>query len=364
MFAHSFKNTLKILLRQKTLVFWSLLFPLALGLMFKLALGNIDNEIKLDAIPVAVHQELVEEPFFKMFLDQLEKEEIFEVHQVSDDQLLKDKEVVAYIETTDKLVTNESGLKQTIVESIMNSYAHNQASIMRILQDNPQADLSQFWAQSDHIKDTSSENMNMVNTYFYTLVGMQTMYGYMWGLSVIYQYEANLSTTAKRNSIAPIKKFVSLFASLLVAWLINMAVVIVTMFFVHFVLGIELGHRIGYIFALVSLGALTGVAYGTLIGVSNKKSIDFKVGIGVSSTMALSFLAGMMVSDIKVLIQRTVPIINQLNPVALITDAMYSLYYYEGLGRFFMNMMWLGGVTLFLIALTFFLIRGKQYDSL
>ncbi|HHX53117.1 MAG TPA: ABC transporter permease [Erysipelothrix sp.] len=364
MFAHSFKNTLKTLLRQRTLVFWGLVFPIVLGFFFKLALGNIDAEIQFEVIPVAVNEKLLEDEIFSGVMSDLEEEDILEITATTDDSLVKDKEVVAYIEDLDKIITSGSGIQETIVESIMNAYSHNQATIIRIMTENPQADLTKILEVESYIEDTSSSNMSMVNTYFYTLIGMQAMYGYMWGLTVMYQYEANLSTEAKRNVVAPIKKYVSLFAALLVAWLINMVVIIILMLVVHFVLNVNLGDQIGPILGLVSLAALTGVGFGTLIGVSNKRSMDLKVGIGISLTMAMSFLAGMMVMQMKIIIQRVAPIVNQINPVALITDAMYSLYYYPTLDRYFTNMIWLAGVTIVFIGATFFFIRGKRYDSL
>lgn len=80
--------------------------------------------------------------------------------------------------------------------------------------------------------------------------------------------------------------------------------------------------------------------------------------------MLWSFLAGMMQSDIKILIERNAPIINKLNPVALITDAMYSLYYYNTLDRFYENIIYLLGITVFFIIGMFFFMRGKKYESL
>ena len=80
--------------------------------------------------------------------------------------------------------------------------------------------------------------------------------------------------------------------------------------------------------------------------------------------MFWSFLAGMMASSIKILIERNIPILNKLNPVALITDALYSLYYYNTYDRFFGNIMYLSLVTLIFVLGTIFFMRGKKYESL
>ena len=54
MFKHLFMNKMKILLKNKALLFWSLIFPFVLGTFFQLALGNIGEEFEKEIIPVAV----------------------------------------------------------------------------------------------------------------------------------------------------------------------------------------------------------------------------------------------------------------------------------------------------------------------
>ena len=80
--------------------------------------------------------------------------------------------------------------------------------------------------------------------------------------------------------------------------------------------------------------------------------------------MLMSFLAGMMMSEMKIIVEENIPILNKLNPVALVTDAIYALYYYEETSRFYQNMVYLGLVTLALILGSMYFMRGKEYESL
>ncbi len=68
MFLHSFKNTFKVLIRDKTLIFWTLIFPLILGFFFNIALGNIINSMKFDPINVVVKDDLRDDKYFDNFL--------------------------------------------------------------------------------------------------------------------------------------------------------------------------------------------------------------------------------------------------------------------------------------------------------
>ncbi len=330
MFLHSFKNTFKLLLRQKAMLFWALLFPIVLGIFFKLAFGNINENSKFKTIDVAVNETLMQDDNFKNFMNEMEDEKYFKVVESKNEDILNTNEdVKAYIDSMDKIYTKKSGISETIVETIMNSYSQKVSMITKIMQKNPTADIGKILNVDDHIKDVSRKNMNPVNVFFYTLLGMTTIYGYMWGLFVSFQYEANLSTNAKRNAVSPTKKSVMLSASVLVSWIINF-----------------------------------GVAFGILIGVSNKKSLDTKTGMGIAITMLMSFLAGMMVPEIKIVIAEKLPIINKINPVAVVTDAVYSLYYYDSMVRFNKDIINLLIITVVFVVASLFFMRGKEYESL
>lgn len=365
MFWHSFKNTFKFLLREKAMVFWALVFPIIMGMFFKLAFGNITENNKFDPIDIGVSESALADQNFKNFLETMEDEDYFRITRAKDKGILDtNPDVRVYIEAKDKIITKKSGIQETIVETILNDYAQKSELIKRALEKNPQTDISKLLNVEDHIKDESRENMDPINAFFYTLIGMTTIYGYMWGLYVIYQYEANLSVNAKRNAVAPIKKSVSLSASALASWIINFIITLIFIFYLDKALGVEFGKRMPLLILLSLVSSLTGVAFGIFIGVSNKKNIEFKINLGIAITMLMSFLSGMMVSSMKVMIQENIPILGKINPVAVVTDAIYSLYYYDSTSRFYENLGLLILISLVFLAGSLFLMRGKEYESL
>ena len=365
MFLRSFKNTFKLLLRQKAMLFWALLFPIVLGIFFKLAFGNITENSKFKTIDVAVNETLMQDDNFKNFMNEMEDEKYFKVVESKNEDILNTNEdVKAYIDSMDKIYTKKSGISETIVETIMNSYSQKVSMITKIMQKNPTADIGKILNVDDHIKDISRKNMDPVNVFFYTLLGMTTIYGYMWGLFVSFQYEANLSTNAKRNAVSPTKKSVMLSASVLVSWIINFAITVLFIAYLKYALGVGFGDRIGALIGLASISSLCGVTFGILIGVSNKASLDTKIGMGIAITMLMSFLAGMMVPEIKVIIAEKLPVINKINPVAVVTDAVYSLYYYDSMARFNKDIINLLIITVVFVVASLFFMRGKEYESL
>lgn len=365
MFYHEFKKTLRVFMRQKVMIFWALIFPLVLGVFFKLALGNVKDSNNFEAIKVGVNESLIDDEYFKNFIDQMKEEGLLDLVASKDDKILDQDDVSAYIEKKDKLLLKKNGVRESILVNILKYYSMNENMVRTIMEKNPNTDISNIFVDKTHIEsDIPNKDMDPTMVFFYALIGFQIIYGYSWGLSIIYQYEANLTTIAKRNAISPLNKRISLLASMSVGFLLNFCIALFTMLIFNKVLGVDFSNRIPQLLLIVAIGSLTGVSLGMVIGASNKADIETKIGLGIGISLLLSFLAGMMVSNIKIIIAEKAPLINKVNPVALISDGIYSLYYYQSLDRYYNNVICLVGVTLGLILLTFIFTRGKQYDSL
>jgi len=376
MFFNVFKNSLKILVKDKATVFWTIIFSILLAVMFKMAFSKLDDIDKFEAIPIAVQEQALEDEYFSEYITTIEKEEYINIVKLEGKteeerkeevrKLLDEKTIVAFIENEESIILGEgsSRVEETIIKSLMDGYIQNKSMIMNILKENPYTNLSDVLDFETYVKEELNENMSIINTFFYTLIGMQALYSYIWGMRVMYMYEANLSTQGKRNSISPNDKRISVLASIFAAWILSMLSSLIAVSFINFILEINIGSKVIPILFLLLLGTLTGVSFGSFIAVSNRQSVGVKNGIGIGVTMFWSFLSGMMASNVKILVQRNAPILNKFNPVALITDALYSLYYYNTYDRYFENMIFLFLVTVVFILGTIFFMRGKKYESL
>jgi len=72
----------------------------------------------------------------------------------------------------------------------------------------------------------------------------------------------------------------------------------------------------------------------------------------------------MMVPDIKYTIAEKFPLLAYINPVNLVADAMYSLYYYDTYDRFYLDALVLGIITVVLGVASYIGIRRKNYASI
>ncbi|MDD2207991.1 MAG: ABC transporter permease [Bacilli bacterium] len=373
MFFHIFINKLKILLKNKSMIFWTLFFPLALATFFYLAFSNIDSNEKFTEIDIAIvdNEQFQNNVDFKHLMASLSNEEnIFNTDYVNIDvakKLLEDNRIKGYILVEDEInvYIKENGISQTIIKSVIDNFYQINSAVNHIFIEKQEitniilADLNQ-----NYFNDISNDKISSTVTYFYTLIGMVCLYGGFFGVNALNESESNLSKRAARLNVSPIHKLKFLLISLLVAFIIQYMETLILLSYVVYILKVDFGNQILPIIILTANGTIAGISFGAIVGLSNKGSENTKTGILVSVTMLLSFLAGMMIGDIKYLIEKNIPLLAKINPVNMITDALYSLYYYNNLDKYFSNLFSLIIFSFIMITVSYIILRRKKYDSI
>jgi len=378
MFMHIFLTRLKILLRNRELIFWTLLFPIALGTFFNLAFSNLNASETFKAINLAVvdNEYYQKDENFKAALEGASQGEnkLFNLKVVSAEEarkLLNDNKIAGYIslDPAINLIVNKSGLDQNIIKNFIDSYSQTVSSVSSIMAQNPTGleallkDLNNRQEYTTEVSGSSSEPNNVLN-YFYTLIAMTCFYGALFGNLEIKDIQADLSTLAARINMAPVHKFKAFISSMCASCLIFFTEILILMAYLVFVLKVDFGTRTGLVLLTSFIGSVTGVSFGAFISATVKKDENFKVGIIIGSTMFCSFLAGMMYQKMKYIIAENVPVLSYLNPINVLTDAFYSLYYYDKLSRYIVNISVLTAFVAVFWVGTYLLIRRRKYASL
>jgi ABC-2 type transport system permease protein len=134
-----------------------------------------------------------------------------------------------------------------------------------------------------------------------------------------------------------------------------------------FILKVDFGDQMGYIFLTCFVGCAAGITFGSFVASVVKKGEGVKTAIILGGTMVASFLSGMMSgygNNIKYIIGQKVPLLAYINPVSLIADTFYTLYYYDTHTRFFINIALLCGFTVLFSLCTYLVIRRQKYASI
>ena len=124
---YDFKYSLKILFRNKSLIFWTFIFPIILGTFFKLAFNDIENNEAFHPFDIAVVEsnDFNNNKIFKDAIKSVSKDndnKLFNVKYVSKsdaNKLLEDKKVTGYLEFIGNDVNikiNDNGIYETILK--------------------------------------------------------------------------------------------------------------------------------------------------------------------------------------------------------------------------------------------------------
>ncbi len=372
---HIYKYRLKCIIRDKQMVFWSLLFPIILAVLFNLAFSNLSKSENFKEIRIAVaeNDELRGNPQFTEALNSVP--DLFDVIYTSKadaEKLLEEDDIRGYIyfDQGPKLVVKRSGINQSILKAFLDDYVQTGSTIERIMEKNPAAlqgglidSVSERNSYLREISHGKAEPDTAVN-YFYALIAMACLYGSFSGLKEVTALQGNLSFQGARVNVTPVNKARMIAASIGAAVTYQLFVITSHILFLVFVIKVDFGNQMFYIALACLVSSVTGVTYGTFISSVNRKSEGVKIGILIGTSMIMSFLSGMMFDKMKYIINSKLPILGYLNPANLITDAFYSLYYYDTHTRFFTNIGLLCGYIAFFGAVTYLSLRRQKYASI
>lgn len=359
-------------LRERELLFWSCAFPLILGVMFYVAFSDaMEGEI-LKAIPTAV----VEEEGGEIFLEYLETldEETLQMEILSEEEALErlhadEIDGIFYAKEEPALTLAASDMEQSILKVILDTYYKNAELMARVAKEHPESMEAAVQAMSEW-KETTKEvslggrTLNPYVSYFFALIAYACLSGAFLGMQACVDSQANLSALGARQCITPTKKMQLVHANLLVLFVIHFIEVMLLTLLIQYGFGIDLGGNMLQLVAVNLMGSMIGVSAGILLGSIGKVSYDIRMGLVVSATLVPAFLAGLMVGDMKDLLEQHCPIINRINPAAVLSDAYYCMAVFNDTSRLVRNLTILLVMSAAFLLIAVGVTRRERYDSI
>ena len=393
MFLHNFKYSLKTLLRNKGLIFWTFAFPIILGTLFNLAFSDIENKETLDIIDIAIvnNEEFKTDTYFtesfKVLSKKKEPNQLFNIKYTNlstAQSLLKEKKITGYLLFENhevKITVNDKGYNETILRSVVDELS-SQKEMLETLTTKEITDSYKSGNQNVNYEKIYQDTLNLINSTipklnnisnsnlsytmieYYTLLAMACLYGALIAMFVTNKKIANMSSAGKRTSISPAHKKTLLLGSFLASYLVQLLGILILYLYTILVIKVDYGNNTFLVFLLLMAGSLAGLTLGVAISTILKSNENTKTGILISLTMLASFLSGMMGITMKYIIDTNIPILNKINPAAMITDGFYSLYYYSTLDRFYFNIISLLIFSVIMLFISYQGLRRDKYDSI
>lgn len=362
--------------REWSIMFWALAFPIVLGTFFNISFGSGDLGEDMEVIPVAIIEEAGQsdsKTAFKEFLNQLDQDTI-EIKEMDEEQALKELKGdgitgIYYIRDEKSLTVAKSDIETSILKSLLDSYNKNEAVIMKIAKEHPEnlgkamEEIGDFRTMTEDVS-LSGKTTNPSISYFFALIAFACLSGAYLGVEGSFSAQANLSALGARRSVTPTHKLKLVIIDMIVLFTIQYINILILTLVIRYAFGVSLGGNIPGILLIDLLGSLIGVSIGIMIGCIRRLPSGIKMGVTVASTLIPSFLAGLMFGNMKNLVEQHLPILNRINPAAVLSDAFYCLGVYNDTARFTRSLIILGVMSVLFMGIAFMAVRRERYDSI
>ena len=381
MFWHSFKYSLKTTLRDRVQMFWSFIFIILLGTLFRATFGNayekselrynievvayIEDEFIMENVSTIIENITVDEAGEKKLVD------ITYVSSMEEAEELFDESGAGLLYSEEgnlKLIVKESGIDESILSGVVSQY-HQIITVMKDVADKPAEVQAAVMAElmndaSKNVeKSISDANMDAFGQYFFNLITMGCLMAATAGVTFTIKNQANLSNLGARKNLGGAGTFARTFGGLAAIWLV-LSIVTILAFGYLLIIGVDFGTRIPAVILTIIVGNLLGLSAGYFVGSIGKLSKSVKDSIAVLFSVFTCFLSGLMIMDMRMLIELNCPIINDINPAIWISDAFYSLVIYDTYDRYIQNMIIMTVFSLACLVGGVILGRRKQYASI
>lgn len=349
MFLRLLKYNFIGMIRSKSGLFWTIAYPILLASLYMVAFSSLIN-FKQKSVNIG----LLKDSSVKNILSSVKIFNIIELEKENVDSALQNKTIEGFIENDFSLRISKNGINQTIIKSVMEQIKQTIALGVPF---NPAS------YKKNYVKNINEKN-DAVMILFYSLLAMTSFYGMFGSLLIPLSMQANISLLGARISATPLNRFLAYLSGIVFYTVFNFVCNIIYSLFVLYVLKIPFITNVGLSLLLVFIANLFGVSLGVFIGSLPFGNEESKSIFCVFSSLFLAFLSGMMSVDIKIAIDKTVPIVNKINPIGLLTNNLYNINILNeaSLLRLFMGVFL--SFILFLLIIIFVNSKKVQYESL
>lgn len=340
-----FRYLLKEIVTDKGFAFWTIVYPILMITIFYFGFSGVMNQ-KIEPIPVGVSPSYSFEWVFSEI-------DVLKPQTMSEEEgslALKEKRIEAYVDEKGNMLVQQSGSAQTVVKEVLDSIKQ-----ITLLGD-AGADFSKVSFEANYTEEINQKEDGWKMT-FYSSAAMMSLYSIFAGIQVSKQ-----DSFSSRIAVSPMKKSARISIYFVSGLLINMTSNLLLFLYIMYVLRMDLFPNFMASFLVIICGNMVGIAIGILLGTFRKLNEDAKMSFAIALTLMLSFLSGMMGRGIPRMIEKTMPFLAQLNPVARITNSLMRINVLQSTQGGVGDMLMLLVQALIILAIGFAIIRRRKYE--
>lgn len=380
--AVQFTSYFKTILREPSIVIWSILWPILLTVFYIVAFSGI-GQSTLDSFTIAIHRNnnmatvftgiefidttLVDEDQAGLDLLYPQADDASRDGSVDEASETMRRKPIAYLDEENVLhypSEKANNTELTILRSITDSIASSRPLIQDAIRDGVSPlQINKLIDFEQPIKNkTVIGEMAPMTLPYLAIFGMVTLMGSFATQDFVRLIQADQSTIAVRQAISPVRKSRLILMAILSSFIFILISGVLLIFFMHFAAGIDLLSHVWTNLFLLALPILGNLALGIWIGTLPLNS-SIKPGICMAFMLGFASLAGLMTPDIVYMLRENMPILLDLNPVYRLSQALIRvniLGYDPQLGSYGLYFLI---YTLIFVGASSFILSRRQFKS-
>lgn len=266
-------------------------------------------------------------------------------------------------------------VNRAIVESVATSYLQSKALIEDVATHDPVA-LSDPIALEDalglgvsvrEVSLTHAQPDSMVR-FYYALLGMASIFAAQLAEESVWHLQPTSSAAGARRAVSGTSRMRLLIPTIGACWAVSTTFLAIAFGYICLTAHIDFSGREGLCLVGIAASSLLSCGIGALVGaLPGRMGSDSRRGILTALTCLLSLFAGLYgepTMELADTVAHVFPAATWLNPVCLIRDLFYTVYYYDTLVPFSLRLAACAGIAAVLLAVSAACMRRSAHEHL
>lgn len=266
-------------------------------------------------------------------------------------------------------------VNRAILESVATSYLQSEALIEELATHDPVAlsdptTIENALGLSVSVREVSlthAQPDSMVR-FYYALLGMASIFAAQLAGESVWHLQPTSSATGARRTVSSTSRMRLLIPTIGACWAISTTFLAIAFGYICLTAHIDFSGREGLCLVGIAASSLLSCGIGALVGaLPGRMGSDSRRGILTALTCLLSLFAGLYgepTMELADTIAQALPAATWLNPVCLIRDLFYTVYYYDTLVPFSLRLAACAGIAAVLLAVSAACMRRSAHEHL
>lgn len=266
-------------------------------------------------------------------------------------------------------------VNRAILESVATSYLQSEALIEELATHDPVAlsdptTIENALGLSVSVREVSlthAQPDSMVR-FYYALLGMASIFAAQLAGESVWHLQPTSSAAGARRAVSSTSRMRLLIPTIGACWAVSTTFLAIAFGYICLTAHIDFSGREGLCLVGIAAASLLSCGIGALVGaLPGRMGSDSRRGILTALTCLLSLFAGLYgepTMELADTVAHVFPAATWLNPVCLIRDLFYTVYYYDTLVPFSLRLAACAGIAAVLLAVSAACMRRSAHEHL